>query len=277
MARHVRLCGVSSDEASGTNTRQVRIPASARGLPSAQMIPPFLVWAFLCFIGAASLAYAVLTNWDSLLESDQVISESLFELAREHSVVANLAWIWHILGTAPVLMPIVIVVVLALCALRHWGFALFLVGTSMGGVLIAEVVKHAVERQRPDWSDPLLTESGFSFPSGHAMAGIYAWAVFGIIALYLIRGRLGAILGWALIIFGILMGPSRIFLGVHWTSDVVAGWLLAVGWVLVVSSVAIWLSTRRQSRRQADYPVPTNELGGWNDGRVGRHRNAGQL
>lgn len=256
---------------------QVRIPESGRGLPTTKMIPPFLVWALLCFAGAASIAYAVKTNWESLLESDQTIGQALFGIAREYAAVADLTWIWHTLGTPRVLLPIVVVVVIALLVARHWGFACFLVATSVGGVLIAEVVKHSVERERPVWSDPLFTETGFSFPSGHAMAGIYAWAVFGIIALYLIRGPLGAILGWALIIFGFLMGPSRIFLGVHWTSDIVAGWLLALGWVLVVSSVAIWLSTRRQMRRQADYPVPTNELGGLNDGGVGRHRDAGQL
>jgi len=223
-----------------------------------RMIPPFLVWALLCFAVAGSLAYAVKSNWDSLLESDQSIGQSLFGFAREHPAVADLTSVWHTLGSPKVLLPIVVVVVITLLATRHWGFACFLIATSVGGVLIAEVVKHSVERDRPVWSDPIFTETGFSFPSGHAMAGIYAWAVFGIIAIYLIRGRLGAILGWVLIVFGILMGPSRIFLGVHWTSDVVAGWLLALGWVLIVSSAAIWLSTRRQARRQADYPLPTN-------------------
>ncbi len=232
-------------------SRQVRIPASGRLLPSTRMIPPFLVWAVLCFVGAVSLAYAVVSDWESLLDSDESIGQSVFSFAREHAIAADLAWIWHVLGTPKVLLPIVIVVVVALLILRHWGFATYLIATSVGGVLIAEVVKHSVERARPVYSDPLFTESGFSFPSGHSMAGIYAWVVFGIIAIYLLRGWLGVALGWALIVFGILMGPSRILLGVHWTSDVVAGWLFAMGWVLIVTSAAIWLSTRRQAKRLA--------------------------
>jgi membrane-associated phospholipid phosphatase len=213
------------------------------------MIAPYLVWALMCFVGAGVIAYAVTTNWDSMMDSDQNIGQYMFDIARNNEVVANAAWIWHTLGTTNVLMPIILVVGLILLATKHWGFALYLACTSLGGVLISELAKHAVERERPVWPDPLFTETGFSFPSGHAMAGIYAWAVFGIIAVYLFRGWPGTVACWVLIVFGLLMAPSRLLLGVHWTSDVVAGWLLALGWVLIVTSGAILLSSRRQKRR----------------------------
>jgi undecaprenyl-diphosphatase len=72
------------------------------------------------------------------------------------------------------------------------------------------------------------------------MAGIYGWVVFGIVALYLLRGPWNRIVGVALIAFGVLMGPSRVVFGVHWPTDVLGGWLYASAWVLTVTALLLW-------------------------------------
>ena len=89
--------------------------------------------------------------------------------------------------------------------------------------VISQVVKRTIDRQRPVWPDPFEAPDSFSFPSGQHHGGIYGWVVFGIVALYLLRGPWNRIVGVALIAFGVLMGPSRVVFGVHWPTDVLGG------------------------------------------------------
>jgi Membrane-associated phospholipid phosphatase len=105
-----------------------------------------------------------------------------------------------------------------------WFFLLLVVG---GQSLIANLIKVGVARVRPD-IHPLAGFSGSSFPSGHATA---AAATFAAIALILGRGRspkVRAVLGGVAAGVAVAVACSRVFLGVHWLSDVVAG--LALGW-----------------------------------------------
>ena len=105
-----------------------------------------------------------------------------------------------------------------------WLFLLLVVG---GQFLISNLIKGAVERVRPD-IHPLAGFSGASFPSGHSTA---AAATFAAIALILGRGRSAKVrarLGGVAAGIAVGIACSRVFLGVHWLSDVVAG--LALGW-----------------------------------------------
>jgi undecaprenyl-diphosphatase len=105
-----------------------------------------------------------------------------------------------------------------------WLFLLLVVG---GQFLVANGIKAAVERVRPA-IDPLAGFSGASFPSGHSTA---AAATFAAVALVLGRGRsprVRAALGGTAAGIAVAVGCSRMFLGVHWFSDVLAG--LALGW-----------------------------------------------
>jgi undecaprenyl-diphosphatase len=87
------------------------------------------------------------------------------------------------------------------------------------------IVKVIIARERPDLLEAMVTEPGFSFPSGHAALGMVAWGVLGVLVS---RSRLGPRTQWALIaalaIAIVLIGLSRIYLGVHYPTDVMAGW-----------------------------------------------------
>ena len=107
---------------------------------------------------------------------------------------------------------------------RIW---LFLALVGAGEVLVANLVKVAVDRPRPA-IDPLASFAGASFPSGHSTT---AAACFAALALVLARGRSRRVRAWlagGAVGLAVAIGCSRMFLGVHWFSDVVGG--LALGW-----------------------------------------------
>ncbi|MGV1037087.1 MAG: phosphatase PAP2 family protein [Candidatus Nanopelagicales bacterium] len=219
--------------------------AHTRELPPAERAPLYFGIAALCWSFAAVIAVSAATSAVWLTNFDYRVGSWFIDVDANAYWLKQLALVWH-WGEGPIGSTIfTIVVAVALLATRHRGWAGYLIACAIGGVVISETVKHLVDRARPSWPDPLITEVGGSFPSGHTMSGIYVWSVVGLIAMYVISGRAGTVLGWALVVFGVLAGPSRLFLGVHWPSDVIGGWMLALGWVLIVSAVALIIRNRR--------------------------------
>jgi undecaprenyl-diphosphatase len=108
--------------------------------------------------------------------------------------------------------------------------ALWIAATMLGGAVIDEVMKVAINRARPVFSHPVAAAPGPAFPSGHAFTATLGAGVVLLSVLPLISRRGGKALAWAVAaLVPLLVGYSRLALGVHWTSDVVGGWLLGVG------------------------------------------------
>lgn len=121
---------------------------------------------------------------------------------------------------------------------NHWREAMagaMAIGLAAAGI---ELVKLLIARARPDLLDPVIVETGFSFPSGHAANatvayGILAWLIGRVSGASSIRA-----LAWALAVaVAIGVGLSRVWLGVHYPSDVVAGWLLGIAVVALVAAL----------------------------------------
>lgn len=109
-----------------------------------------------------------------------------------------------------------------------------------GAVILNQLLKMLFARVRPDLWEQLVVEHSFSFPSGHSMASS-ALAFSLIVALWYTRWR------WFVVMVGLVyvlfIGFSRLYLGVHYPTDIVAGWALSVAWVLVV-----WMMFRGSKR-----------------------------
>ena len=104
---------------------------------------------------------------------------------------------------------------------------------SMGGIVVANaVLKFIFQRDRPTLWQHLVAETNFSFPSGHAMISA-GFAAALIILFWNTKYR------WTTVVLAItgmiLVGLSRLYLGVHYPSDIVAGWCVSVAWVILVS------------------------------------------
>ncbi|MEH2405308.1 phosphatase PAP2 family protein [Nostoc sp.] len=115
---------------------------------------------------------------------------------------------------------------------RRWRALEFLLTASVGSIIINQTVKRLLHRARPHlWVTP-APEFDYGFPSGHAMASMTLVAVL-IILSWNSRWR------WFVVIIGtlfvLIIGWTRLYLGVHYPSDVLAGWMVALGWTVGVS------------------------------------------
>ncbi len=216
--------------------------------------PAYLMIAAIPFaVAAAVLAIMVSFEWAPLMSADHSVAVSVHDAGRSAPPLVDAAKFWQYLGEPVVLTIITVCVVIFLAAIKHWVWALYVAANAILGVATAEIVKNIVQRARPVWENPFWIEHGYSFPSGHALAGIYCWVVFGIVAINLIPGKVGKWVGWILIAFGILFAPSRIVLGVHWMSDVLAGAMMGSTIVLFVSGAfLVVIRHRRRDRTGAD-------------------------
>ncbi len=134
-------------------------------------------------------------------------------------------------------------VVLVLTVGAVWGFlmlarqramAWLTAGSGMSGLLVAMALKGLFSRARPDAAFHNMLATGYSFPSGHAMMSAVVYLTLAaLVARITPHWRLRAYaLGAAALLAG-LVGLSRIYLGVHWASDVAAGWAAGSAWALL--------------------------------------------
>ncbi len=114
--------------------------------------------------------------------------------------------------------------------------ALFLSFSFIGSLLFVYLLKTMFQRQRPEYA--LYFERTYSFPSAHAVVAITLYALLFYLLARRIEGRFlrGAVFT-AGAVLALFIGISRIYLGVHYASDVLAGFALGLGWVLVVNHV----------------------------------------
>lgn len=130
---------------------------------------------------------------------------------------------------------------------RMWRDALVLLTSVMGAALLVAVLKVLVQRPRPDFIEPLIHAGGYSFPSGHATTGTALYLTLGLLAsgwvkrweirIYILLGSLAVIA---------VIGFSRLYLGVHYVSDVLAGFALGAFWVtLCVTAGTVFMRAQR--------------------------------
>lgn len=103
-----------------------------------------------------------------------------------------------------------------------------------GGLVLNLFLKAIFQRDRPQLWDRLVTENSFSFPSGHAMASS-ALACSLIVIFWPTRWRWPVLV--SAILYMVMIGFTRLYLGVHYPTDVLAGWLVSVSWVVLVAVI----------------------------------------
>jgi undecaprenyl-diphosphatase len=146
------------------------------------------------------------------------------------------------LGSTPILVIAVLAVVGFLMLAKAWRPAIFTLAASGGGLALSSLLKEVIDRPRPDLVPHGNIVFTASFPSGHSMmSAVVYFTLAALIARLIERKRLkGYALGVAMVLT-LLVGVSRVYLGVHWPSDVLAGWAAGAAWALGCWLIARWI------------------------------------
>jgi undecaprenyl-diphosphatase len=149
------------------------------------------------------------------------------------------------LGGTTVLVLLTLAAVGFMLLIRKWGAAVFVVLSIVGGTLLSSFLKSWFDRPRPDLVPHAVEVTSASFPSGHAMLAMTTYLTLGaVLAEVEEKRRIKVyILTWA-VLLALLVGSSRVYLGVHWPTDVLAGWCIGSAWALLCGGVALWLGRR---------------------------------
>ena len=198
-------------------------------------LPTLAVAGFLQSIAAFSLLALAYATGASIMHVDNEFANTLHA-----NVVPQLTALFSavtMLGDTSILVLVAAAAGAYLVGRGRRLDALLLVVTLVGAQLLTVILKGIFERPRPSFDDPVATAGWFSFPSGHALSSI---ALYGALV-YLLTNRLRApraslaTLGMAVLVAAI--GFSRLYLGVHYLSDVLAGYSVGLAWLLLTIGV----------------------------------------
>ena len=159
------------------------------------------------------------------------------------------------LGSTVLLLLVTLASIGFLALSKHRHAALLVAAAVFGGMLLSASLKAGFDRPRPDVVLHTMRVYSASFPSGHAMMSAVVYLTLG--ALFAatqqsIRLKL-YILGLSAFLT-VLVGVSRVYLGVHWPTDVLAGWALGASWAMACWSVMVWL--QRSGDVEPPHPEP---------------------
>ena len=222
-----------------------------RGVAAFARVEGALVMLVLALAGVFGGGVLFLHIVETLRESP-LLSECdrLFVETVHHTVdKAEVAFFSTITPLAGVFAPIIWGVLVTAWLVRRkerllvWIWISGLVGNS----LIIVGLKQTFQRQRPVFEAPLLVESNFSFPSGHAMTSILLYGLLGYVVSRMLPRYSPVhrhVLAWVVTFLGFLIGTSRLVLGVHFPSDVMAGWSVGATWLSLLVLLSEFLRGR---------------------------------
>lgn len=204
-----------------------------------------LLAACILFALAGWITYQVGTVYETMPTPLDLIVQNFFFSLRgpvQNMIVSALTHLSDM-----VFIVAVCLVLLLLPNRKTYGLPVSL--ACLAGVAIYKPMKHLVLRARPDVAFHLVAQGGYSFPSGHTVTSV----IFYGLLLYLIRKhcqnkKVKTLLSWFCGILAVIIGPSRIFVGVHWPTDVLAGWCIGGGVLLIAILILEMLESGRAAR-----------------------------
>ena len=203
-----------------------------------------LLVAILAIMLFSELAEEILEK--ETLQFDQSIIQAIDPIRSDRllnviEIITELGSVWWI-----TVVSIATVAILWFKKRDGWSIVFFIIAQAAGG-LLTKVLKHFFARSRPS-VDAAYDAVGYSFPSGHAMG---SFLLYGFIGYLIVRSQRGRTTKWIsgllVLLFILMIGFSRIYLGVHYPSDVLAGYAAGTLWLSVCIFSLEWVLWMKRS------------------------------
>ncbi|MEO7261068.1 MAG: phosphatase PAP2 family protein [Jatrophihabitantaceae bacterium] len=247
------MTGPGPDSASGRGPTDERAPTTEQEQAGRRRFAGRTVLVFLIAFAAAALFVTVLllvtSSSPRLLRLDRTLASDLHRYSLRHPGFTDAMRAVSNSGKTVVWFLVMALVAGWLLRRRLRRLAIFVLVTVVGSSLLNNAVKIAVGRARPHLDDPLAIAPGNSFPSGHSQAAIVGCGVLLAVFLPIIGRRWRALAVAVAAAVTLLIGFSRIALGVHYFSDVIGAYLIGTVWLIGMASAF------RTWRREDGTPV----------------------
>jgi undecaprenyl-diphosphatase len=198
-------------------------------------------FAFLLVFIPFGLLLKAVVDEGLMVRIDTVAARHLHQWIRESDAGIWLLKMLTLLGK-PIWLAMITAPAVLYCWRRsHLRLALFLTVTTIGGGLLDTAVKVAVDRPRPSLEEPIVTAFGQSFPSGHAMSSVVVYGSLLLVFFPVMTAvwRRRALIG--VVVLVLVIGFTRLALGVHYISDVLGGYVLGLAWLAAsTAAFSIW-------------------------------------
>ncbi|HEV2364890.1 MAG TPA: phosphatase PAP2 family protein [Caulobacteraceae bacterium] len=216
-----------------------------------------LVLVIALFVAAAGIV-AFLSLWDAVEDGHTARFDLGLILAlrqaADPSQPIGPAWLktaiidFTALGSITVLAAVVLIVAGLFVAIRRWREALVLLVAPASGLVLVNLVKDRLARPRPPLILHVIPVTQASFPSGHAALSATVYLTLATLVAHFAERRRVRLYALSVgVILAVLVGASRIYLGVHWPTDVLAGWAMGAAWATLWWMLA-WVLEARHGR-----------------------------
>jgi membrane-associated phospholipid phosphatase len=216
-----------------------------------------LATLLLATLGACGVAFSFLAAGvagGELVSIDRTVAAWLH--AHATGFVTALLSTLTALGGTQVLLAVTLAAILSLLLRRRVAHAALMVAALAGGQALNWALKAAFERPRPSFSDPLATATGFSFPSGHATVSLTVYGALAFVTVASVGSRRAQLLALISAIGLVLaIGSSRVYLGVHYASDVLAAYSVGLAW-LTLCALTLLGASRLRIRKHRSRALP---------------------
>lgn len=222
--------------------RKVTAPRHAGGNVAAversEKLPIFLIASMAALVFVFSQVAALVFTGNARGFDEWILLA--FRVPGDSAVAIGPAWLldtvrdFTALGSTGVVVFVVIIAALFLVMTHKYFAAAYLVAAAVLGTLLNNLLKLGFARPRPDIVAQSVDVHTASFPSGHSMMSAVVYLTLGmLLARSQAEPRVKVFVIAVSVLLTLLIGVSRVYLGVHWPTDVLAGWTLGAGWALL--------------------------------------------